>query len=103
MGRLNFTYRERDRAVDKIKGTKQDGLVVGAGSERAAWYYVDGLKAFKVRVGQVHSGDMRPGTARDILRSLKLDLPGFNLLVKCDMTQPEYHAYILDLKGRGVI
>ena len=103
MGSLNFTYRQRARAIRKIEGTEERGLVIGGGPERTSWYYIDGTKTFKVIVGQVHSGDMKPGTAKALLSDLRLNASSFNDLANCPMTAVDYHQHILQMKLQGLL
>lgn len=98
---LSFKYRDRERAAQKIAGATSNGLVIGTGTERTSWYYVDDKREFRVTVGQNHSGDLPTGTARAIIRDLKLNQSKFGELVSCTMSGADYHDFIRALRDQG--
>ena len=76
--------------------------MLGSGSERTSWYYIDGQKELKVTVGHVHRGELPPGTLKHLMRQLRVNPEKFFLLADCPWTGKEYHRHIVAVLAQAL-
>lgn len=70
-----------------------------SGSERNAWYVLDGRKQLRVTIPRVHGSSFSPEVLRDLRNQLKLNQLEFDNLVTCPMTGSNYANKIRELLG----
>lgn len=98
MTKLNFTYRQVTNAFEnKLR------LDFRSGSERTAWYELDGAKVLIFSLPKVHRGTVRTGTMKQIVKSSRLTREEFKNLVECPMSGRDYEEKMRRLKTEGLI
>ncbi|MBI2916435.1 MAG: hypothetical protein HYY01_00430 [Chloroflexi bacterium] len=98
MSKLVHSYREVTRAYEH-----KLGLDFRSGSERNAWYTVDGRKTHRLTLPHGHSGDIRPGTLSKVVNQCRLTPWEFDALVQCPMSAADYEAKIRRMIEEGIM
>lgn len=88
MGKLNFSSREITKAFEN-----KLALDFGTGSERNAWYTIDGKKTIRFTMPKVHKS-WGSGTIHDIMRRTLLTRDEFADLVACPLSAAAYEAIV---------
>lgn len=66
------------------------------GKHRVGWYWLDGRKAFRVTMPNIHE-NWGPPVQRSLLKATKLSPDEFSNLVSCSMTGPQFAARAREL------
>ena len=75
------------------------GIDFREGKHRVGWYFLDGRKAFRVTMPNVHE-NWGPPVQRSLLKATMLPPDEFNNLVSCSMTGPQYEARLRQILAR---
>lgn len=95
---LSYKPRELRQGIEQKLRLRFRG-----GSERNAWFQLDGRAVLRVTMPKIHKGEVRDGTLGEIRKQLALTKPQFELLISCPMTGPEYESLIREKIRTGTL
>ena len=90
----NITSSDLSKVVSKI--SLEPSKLHGRAPHPIYWYLLDGKKALRIKMPNVHggSGSMSTGFLKQIQNSLKLSTPQFVELVECPLTSEGFEVII---------
>ena len=73
------------------------------GSERTAWYTLDGKKVLRITVPTIHKDSIPKGTLSSIRKKTHLNKDEFERLVDCPLSSSDYEKLMRDKQKAGLI
>jgi len=98
MARLRYTRSQVARALKK---PNQQPLK--RGKELNFYYVLDGEKMWRVFYPKGRRKTVGPGTAKNVINSLRLNREQFAALARCPWTGSDYDNYIRQLRDAGKV
>lgn len=100
MSLLNLKYSQVTRALEQ-----KLSLPFRSGSERSAWYSLDGVRVLRVTIPKEKGGrdSLDKGTAGQIRNQLKLDSRQFRDLAACPMSGSDYEQVVRAKQSQGLL
>lgn len=107
MASRSYSPREVARGLRKLTrlytADQKNGFDRRTTKEKYGWYYLDGVRLFRISSKLPSSGSVGKGRIKSLRNYLYLDADEFDDLCRCPMSGPDFHENIRQLQEQGIL